>query len=38
VKILVDELPVKQAASLAAKITGKKKNELYKLAINLKNK
>ncbi len=37
VKILVDELPVKQAASLAAKITGKKKNELYKLAMSLKN-
>ena len=35
-KILVEELPVKQAASLAAKITGKKKNELYKLAMNLK--
>jgi len=36
VKILVDELPVKQAANLAAKITGKKKNELYKLAMSLK--
>ncbi len=35
-KILVDELPVKQAASLAAKITGRKKNELYKLAMSLK--
>ncbi len=35
-KILVDELPVKQAAGLAAKITGKKKNELYKLAMSLK--
>jgi len=35
-KILVDELPVKQAASLAAKITGRKKNELYKQAMSLK--
>lgn len=36
-KILVDELPVKQAASLASKITGKKKNELYKRAMSLKD-
>ena len=35
-KILVDELPVKQAAVLAAKITGRKKNELYKQAMELK--
>ena len=35
-KILVDELPVKQAATLAAKITGRKKNELYKQAMGLK--
>jgi len=35
-KILVDELPVKQAAGLAAKITGRKKNELYKQAMKLK--
>lgn len=35
-KILVDELPVKQAATLAAKITGRKKNELYKQAMELK--
>jgi len=35
-KILVDELPVKQASALAAKITGKKKNELYKQAMELK--
>ncbi len=35
-KILVDELPVKQAASLASKITGRKKNELYKQAMSLK--
>ena len=36
-KILVAELPVKQAASMAAKITGKKKNELYKLAMSLRD-
>jgi len=36
-KILVDELPVKQAASLAAKITGRKKNELYRQAMALKD-
>ncbi len=36
-KILLDELPVKQVATLAAKITGKKKNELYKQAMNLKS-
>ncbi len=35
-KILVEELPVKQAAGLAAKITGRKKNELYKQAMGLK--
>lgn len=36
--ILLDELPVKQAASLAAKITGRKKNELYRQAMALKDK
>ncbi len=35
-KILLDELPVKQASSIAAKITGRKKNELYRLAMSLK--
>lgn len=35
---LVDELPVKQAASLAAKITGKPKNQLYKQAIAISKK
>ena len=34
--ILLDELPVKQSASIAAKITGRKKNELYRLAMELK--
>lgn len=32
-QILLAELPVKQAASLAAKITGEKKNKLYQWAI-----
>jgi 16S rRNA (cytidine1402-2'-O)-methyltransferase len=35
-KILLEELPTKQAAHLAAKITGKKKNEVYELALQLK--
>lgn len=35
--ILLDELPVKQASALAERITGVKKNELYKLALTLKN-
>jgi 16S rRNA (cytidine1402-2'-O)-methyltransferase len=34
--LLLDELPLKQAASLAAKITGGKKNVLYQLALSLK--
>jgi 16S rRNA (cytidine1402-2'-O)-methyltransferase len=32
-KLLLEELPVKQAAALAAKITGGKKNALYELAL-----
>jgi 16S rRNA (cytidine1402-2'-O)-methyltransferase len=36
--ILLDELPVKQAAAIASKITGRKKNELYRLAMTIKNK
>ena len=35
-KILLPACPVKQAATLAAEITGWKKNELYKLALGLK--
>lgn len=34
--ILAAELPTKQAAALAAEITGRKKNELYDLALKLK--
>lgn len=35
-KTLVAELPLKQATTLAAKISGRNKNELYKLALTLK--
>jgi len=35
-EILLEELPVKQAAALAAKITRARKNELYDLALELK--
>jgi 16S rRNA (cytidine1402-2'-O)-methyltransferase len=34
--ILLAELSVKQAASLAAQITGQKKNALYQIALNMK--
>lgn len=37
-KLLLKELPMKKAAELAAKITGKRKNELYQLALELKQK
>lgn len=33
-RVLLEELSVKQAAALAAKITGRKKNELYQLALS----
>jgi 16S rRNA (cytidine1402-2'-O)-methyltransferase len=36
--VLLGELPLKQAVNLAAKIAGGKKNELYKLALQLKGK
>lgn len=35
-RILLDECPVKQAAALAAQITGKKKNALYERALQIK--
>jgi 16S rRNA (cytidine1402-2'-O)-methyltransferase len=35
-RILIKELPVSQAAALAAEITGQKKNRLYELALQLK--
>lgn len=34
---LLEVLPVKQAAAVASKITGKKKNALYKLALSFKS-
>jgi 16S rRNA (cytidine1402-2'-O)-methyltransferase len=34
-KILLSELPVKQAANLTAQITGESKNKLYKIALTL---
>ena len=37
-KILLEELPVKQASQIAAKITGVKKNQIYKLALELSGK
>ncbi len=37
-KILLQAGPLKQAAALTAEITGLKKNELYKLALDLKEK
>ena len=36
--ILLKNLPVKQAAALAASITGLKKNALYQFALSLKDK
>jgi 16S rRNA (cytidine1402-2'-O)-methyltransferase len=36
--VLVNELPVKQAATIASKVTGINKNELYKQALSLKGK
>ncbi len=36
-RILLAELPAKQAATIAAKLTGRRKNALYDLAISLKD-
>jgi len=37
-KVLLEELPVKQASQMAAKLTGVKKNQVYKLALELSDK
>lgn len=37
-ELLLKEVPVKTAAALAAKLTGRSKNELYALALELKGK
>ena len=37
-QILLEEHPVSQAAALAARITGAKKNALYQLALDMQNK
>lgn len=34
-RILLEQLPVKQASEIASKLTGKKKNDLYKMALKL---
>lgn len=36
-RLLLDAMPLKQAAKLAAEITGTKKNALYEIALKLKN-
>jgi 16S rRNA (cytidine1402-2'-O)-methyltransferase len=38
VKTLMRDLPITKAASLAAKITGDDKKQLYQLALTLQNK
>jgi 16S rRNA (cytidine1402-2'-O)-methyltransferase len=36
--VLLESLPLKQAVELVSKITGQKKNEIYEIALQLKNK
>ena len=35
-ELLLDELPLRQAVDLAARITGGRKNELYRLALAMR--
>jgi 16S rRNA (cytidine1402-2'-O)-methyltransferase len=37
-EVLLEALPVKQAAALAARITGARKNALYDLALEMKRR
>jgi 16S rRNA (cytidine1402-2'-O)-methyltransferase len=37
-EVLLGELPLRQAVNLAAKITGGRKNELYRMALAMRNK
>ena len=37
-KLLLEELPLKKAASITSKITGNSKNEIYQLGLKLQNK
>ena len=36
-KLLLDELPLKKAAEIAAKLTGERKNSVYQIALKLKD-
>jgi 16S rRNA (cytidine1402-2'-O)-methyltransferase len=36
--VLLDELPLKQAVEIAVKLTGAKKNVLYKMALAIKKR